>query len=360
MSPKRIVAMVLGAWYLSSSLAHIVGGVIAGFTSTDQYMESSIKYEPRVNEKALGDHTVMFKGYEDRLYEISTGKEITDEAIIKAQEEAFDSTKYTRKYTDEVTINVHVVANADAIKPMEKPDAYYIHRSVKPGATDSINAKVIYLDPLGDLTEVKITKQPTLGKVELVNDKLIYTANADALKGEAPINIPVDTTSSDTTSTDTMAIVNQPVPAPITNTEEVIDIIECSVCQKEKPDVCDLMRVSVTITNKDNLEPKLYKSSSDLYVLGSTFWAKTNAHINTLDFVYDPDGDPLSIEITKKPVLDNAIVKPSATLNPFVTPSKTVNIYSRVFQYIAYFCFGATVFLLLLAPILKKWMGGVK
>lgn len=362
LSPRRIIAMTLGAWYISSSLAHLAGGMIASATSTEAYMEAAISYEPRIGAQGLGTHQVKFNLSETKLIDLKTNKIVTDAEILKTQKKKLDTLAYRKDVyaCDEITLNVHVVDDHAQLKPNFKPETYNIYRSTKPTAPITLNARIQHLDPIGDLTEIKLDKNPQYGKVELKGDTLTYTPNPDAAKGVAtPVVIDtaaIDSMGLDSTQRDSVIrVMSQPQPTKA----GYEDVIEYTMCQKENPSRCDRVRIVVTVDEEENHKPKAIKTTDDVYIMGSTALAKTSATFNVLDYVYDADGDALSIEITQKPG-DVALVGDGEALNSFVTAAKTVHIYSYVFRNIGLFCLAATLVLLCLVPILKKWMHGVK
>lgn len=356
LSPKKIIAMTLGAWYISSSLAHTVGGIVAGYTSTEQYMEAAISYEPRIGAQGLGDHEVKFKLSESKLIDLKTKQIVTDGEVIKAQKKKLDSLayKFETYESEEVTLNVHVVNDHAQLKENYKPATYDIYKSTNKNTPITLNARIQHLDPIGDLTDIKIEKEPKYGKMAMQGDTLTYTPNPSV-----QVNTPVAIDSSlfvglDSTQRDSLvrAMTSKPV-------DSYEDVIEYTMCQKERPEVCDRVRIVITVDDKENHKPKAIKTSDDIYIMGSTALSKNAASFNVLNYVYDPDGDALSVEVTVKP--ENAAqVSDGEALNPFVTSAKTVHIYSKVFLLIGLFCLGATVFLFTLVPLLKKWMHGVK
>ncbi|MCF6241821.1 MAG: hypothetical protein L3J74_10820, partial [Bacteroidales bacterium] len=81
--------------------------------------------------------------------------------------------------------------------------------------------------------------------------------------------------------------------------------------------------------------------------------------INVLDYFIDADGDVLDIEIIKKPDANKATANVQNNLNTFVGPNKTIHIYANVFGALALIALITGGLLILLVPILKKWMHGV-
>lgn len=313
LSPKYMTAMMMGVWYFSSAVAHILGGAIASMTSTSAYMEPAIAFKPTIGFE--GKEAITYRAYETFTVDKATGK-----PIELKEDEKLDTTRHRVDtfFTEPVTVNVHVLPTLskedEAKNP--RPDAYYIRRSMRPDTKISINVRPKHIDPFGDYMTLTMSKQPQVGTVSMQGDTLTYTPNP-GYTGE--------------------------------------EVIEFKACEKENPQFCDIIRIVIAVSPIENQPPRAMTASFDYYTLKSTAWGKNEPSINVLDFVYDPDGAKLQVEILQAPNKVNALVSEDATLNHAVTPRKTLQIYTRVFQLIMYCCFGATVLLLLLVPVLKAW-----
>ena len=288
LSPKKIVGMVMGAWMLAVSFAQFFGGMIAKYTSTDEYMESAINYTPKLGTK--GEDTFAFK------------------------------VKDAKAESQEITINVQLTKDVKAVGVDYKPEAFEVFRSLKNGDTLTFNRRIKHLDPLGDLTELSEPSEAKLGT---------YTSNGDEITYTAP--------------KDTMGI----------------DTISWTVTDKEHPDQVDKVRLILTIDDKDNHAPVARVTSVNAHAWEKPWYTRSELKVNALDFAYDPDGDDLSFVITKKPDSKRATLKVARNLNTFVGPNKTVYIYTNVFQSISIIALSVGFLLLLLVPILKKWMHGI-
>ncbi len=313
LSPKHMTAMMLGVWYFSSAFAHILGGTIASMTSTSAYMEAAIAFKPTIGFE--GKETITYRAYETFVVDKATNK-----PIELKEDEKLDTLKHRvdTLFSEPVTVNVNVLASLtkeqEAKNP--RPDAYHIRRSLRPDGKISINVRPKHIDPFGDYMTLTMTKAPQVGTISMQADTLTYTPNA-GYTGE--------------------------------------EVIEFQACEKENPAICETVRIVLTISPIENNPPRALVGSFDYNTLKSTALGKNEPSINVLDFVYDPDGTKLSVEILKAPDKANALVGEDATLNHAVTPRKTLQIYTRVFQLIMYFCFGATVLLFLLVPLIKAW-----
>jgi POT family proton-dependent oligopeptide transporter len=312
LAPKTMVAMILGAWYLSSAFAHNLGALIAGYTSTSAYMEKAIEYKPNIG--FIGQDTIKFVAYETYIADKTTGAVVT----LK-KDEKIDTTKHRvdSLFAQEVSLLLNVVATEAELKPNAIPDAYTIRHSIRPDGKVQVNTRVQHLDPFGDLMDIAPTRQPTLGTIQMQGDTMIYTPNAGSV-GE--------------------------------------DIIEFTLCEREANKFCDRLRIVITIDDKEMHAPVATQTSVEYYVVASTALAKSEPTINVLNYIADADGSNTNIKITQKPSLQKALVGNSKALNSFVTPRKTIQIYSKVFFFIMICSFGAALVLLLLVPVLKSWV----
>lgn len=323
LSPKRVVAMVMGAWFLSSAFAHNVGGAIASLTSTTQYMETAVQYKPSINY--TGTDTIAVLPFETVTKERGSDRILTEEER-KELKKPLDTTKY---YIDTfkaspIVMRIHLVEDENKRKTLEQPEYYTIRESLKPGEKFSMNARINNLDPLGDITNLSLlTQDSEKGKVSL-------SAETDELTFEPQAGFTGEVT------------------------------LEYTACEKENTDRCDKVRVILTYDEQANHAPIALKQEVDIYEVQSTALAKNDFKINVLNLVADADGDATQFMITDKADPKKGYVSMSSNLNSFVTASKTIHIYRQVFFYIAVFAIGASLLLFLLVPLLKRWMHGVK
>jgi POT family proton-dependent oligopeptide transporter len=146
LSPKKIVGMVMGSWMLAVAFAQFFGGMIAKYTSTDQFMERSINYSPKLGAKG-----------KDKLTFI-----VTDTLGNKSEP---------------VNIDINLIKDVKNTGTDFKPETFYVRRSIKPNESIEINTRLPYLDPLGDLTEINMDKGPSHGTKTINGDMLTYTPN---------------------------------------------------------------------------------------------------------------------------------------------------------------------------------------
>lgn len=288
LSPKKIVGMVMGAWMLAVSFAQFFGGMIAKYTSTDEYMVSSVSYLPKLGTK--GNDTFTFK------------------------------VKDASAESNEIKVNIDLTKNVKAIGVKYSPKAFTIYRSLKNSESLTFNRRIKHLDPLGNLTKISEPVMPKLGSLTVQGDSIIYTAPKDTMG---------------------------------------IDTISWTMTDIEHPEQIDKVQLILTVDDKDNHAPVARVASVNALAWQKPWYTRSELKLNVLDYVYDQDGDDLSIELTKKPDKDRATVKIANNLNTFVGPNKTVYIYTNVFKSISLIALSVGLFLLLLVPILKKWMHGI-
>lgn len=312
LAPKTMVAMILGAWYLSSAFAHNLGGLIAAYTSTSAYMETAIEYKPNIGY--TGQDTIKFVAYETYIAD-----KASNAVVILKENEKMDTAKQRvdSLFAPEVTLVLNVVKTAAELKPNAAPDAYIIRRSIRADGKVVLNTRVKHLDPFGDLMDITATRPPALGTIQMQGDTMIYTPNAGST-GE--------------------------------------DIIEFTLCEREAKQFCDRLRIVITIDDKEMHAPVAAQTNIEYNVIASTALAKSEPTINVLNYIADADGSDINIKITQKPSLQKALAGGSSALNTFVTPRKTIQIYSKVFFFIMICSFVAAFVLLLLVPILKSWV----
>lgn len=226
-------------------------------------------------------------------------------------------------YTEPITVNIEVVEDESELKPNPNPEYFDLRRQVEAGESFKLYARFKQLDPFGDATELAITSQPQKGSISFENDTLVYTAAPDA---------------------------------------EGKDSIIYTACDKEFPERCDKVRLYINIGAGDNKPLALLQVTPTYYLSQSTALARSEISIPVLHYVADAKNRDIHIEVLEKPDVQRALIsEESAVLNAFVTPVKTNQIYARVFLYIMFFAFAASLLLFSLVPFLKKWMHeGVK
>lgn len=289
LSPKRIVGMVMGSWMLAVAFAQFFGGMVAQYTSTDHFMEKSINYTPKLG--ARGNDKLVF---------------------IVVDSEGNKS--------EPVTMNIQLVKNIKDVGTDFTPDVFYARKSIRPNEQLETNLRMRYLDPLGDLTKIKIVDGPKHGTMKQNGDMITYVPSTNYQ-------------GADTISYFMTEIAN-------TTENQKVELI-------------------ITIDETINHAPIALASNINVRIWEKPWYTNSAYKVNVLDYFVDLDGDKLDIKVIEKPDLDKATANVQNNLNTFVGPNKTIHIYSNVFQMLAIIAISTGLFLILLVPILKKWMHGI-
>ena len=93
-----------------------------------------------------------------------------------------------------------------------------------------------------------------------------------------------------------------------------------------------------------------------VWVPMATVIKKSNSTINVMGNFFIAGGEPLELQVVQAP--DSGYAEFGKMLNPFVGPSKTIHIYSKVFYYLFLVAIGVGFIVLLISPLLKKWQHG--
>ncbi len=289
LSPKKIVGMVMGSWMLAVAFAQFFGGMIAKYTSTDQFMERSINYSPKLGAKGTDQLTFIVKDSEGNK-------------------------------SEPVSMNVQLIKDVKKVGTDYKPEVFYLRKSIKPGEKLEVNMRLPYLDPLGNLTKINMEKGPSNGTKEINGDLLTYIPDNGF--------IGVDTITYDMQEIDN------------SNENQKVELI-------------------ITVDNQDNHVPVAQVKNIDVRVWEKPWYTNSALKVNVLDYFVDADGDELDIEIIKKPDVKKATANVQNNLNSFVGPNKTIHIYAHVFGALSLIALITGGFLVLLVPVLRKWMHGI-
>ncbi len=294
LAPARLVSMVMGAWFLSMALAQHLGGTIANLTSTQRFMETGLSYEAKAG----------FEGEDDMV-------------IRSYYIEGADTL-----YSDPLVVKIAVTKEVNKAE-YELPEIFYINRSVKPGETVDVNLRVPYLDPTGDLTAFDFAPQSRYGDYLVNGDTLRYTAYLLDSASISPVR-------------DTL----------------IYEVYEADAINR-KTEVALVMTISDEVSN----QPMLANHNEVLVkVPVATAIKKSMSTVNVLGNFYTANGNDLQMQVVQQP--NSGYADFGKMLNPFVGPSKTIHIYSQVFYYLFLVSIGVGFIVLLLSPILKKWMHG--
>ena len=306
LSPARMVSMVMGAWFLSFAMAQHVGGIIASMTSTAQYMERGVIYEPKT--AFTGDDTFSIRTY-------------------YVNENSVDTLR-----SEPIQVNVEVTADRPEVMA-EKPTVFYMNRVVKPGEQIEVNMRVPYLDPTGRLTKIELESQARYGEIEMSQDILIYKAAMPSLSDTEEMQ------SEDFTPRAT------------------VDTIFYNMREINRPELYDEVALIITVSDDETFAPALSQPTANFTVQRSTAIRTSFNTFNVLHYFTLANGGALGIEVVDEPT--NGYASTGSMLNPFVGPTKTIHIYSNVFYYLFLVSMGVGVVVFLMAPLLKKWMHGI-
>lgn len=284
LSPQKLVAMVMGVWFISSSLAHIVGGVIAEYTSTDRYMVKNVTYEPT-----------------------AYGKDVHDSFTIRFIDAKKDSTQ---------TLKINVECTSDESKFIKS------------------NGGVNH-----EYTEYKSFHIDSSGHYMLKNNQIV---NGLGLLNE------IEVLSYDKKS---MMITD----SSFNLTKPVSGVLKYKMKNEQKSEI---VNVVYTIDSDSNHAPVLLKKEVKVVLPQKTFFNMKGNAFDVQSYVKDLDGDPLSIKIVEAP--KNGYASVGSGLMKYMSPKRTLSIYQNVFYYLMMIAFAVAVLNLLLVPILKKWMHGIR
>ncbi|GAB5465497.1 MAG: hypothetical protein Kapaf2KO_09330 [Candidatus Kapaibacteriales bacterium] len=298
LSPKKIVAMVMGAWFLSSAMAHHFGGVIATMTSTTKYMVPSLVYESQIGY--TGTDTI-------KAYIVDSSE---DEATMKG---------------DPVDIIVNVGVDGEmGSETIYDLSTYREYKRLAEGEIAEIDLRVPFIDPTGEMTSLETSDIST------------------GLQGNATINGEVVTYNAGNGS--------------------YSDTLRYTMCSNEDDDLCQNVEYIINVKSGGNTSPMVYKREIVYNMPEREFFSKflgeAELVINANEIGYDEDGDIVSLEIDPEANM-NGYVKKSKTLSPFMTAFRTQEIYSSVFNVIFISSLIAGGVLLLLTPLIRKWMHGI-
>ncbi len=236
LSPARIVSMVMGAWFLSFAMAQHVGGMIARLTSTAQYMERGITYEPETGFIGTDQFSV-------RTY------------YVNQHEGGADTLR-----SEPLTVMIDVVdQRPEAIS--QAGDVFYMHRAVKPGETLEVNLRVPYLDPTGRLTGIEIQPAPRYGEVVVSEDILTYHAGQQ---------------------------------------DAQVDTLYYQMRNMNLPELTDQVALIVTISEDEVFSPTVLETTRQFTVQRSTAIRTSFNTFNVLQNFYIPHGGTLGIEILEE------------------------------------------------------------
>ncbi|MGM0375308.1 MAG: peptide MFS transporter [Bacteroidota bacterium] len=264
LAPARLVAMVMGAWFLSFAMAQHLGGAIAQLTSTERFMETGLTYEPATDYTGE-DHVKL------RTYSVSEGDTL---------------------YSDPLSVNIEVTE--EETENITNPqDTFRVSRALNPGEKTKINLRHPYMDPTGSLTDILFDAEAKYGDISLNGDTLIYEAKGPDQIGETTVR----------------------------------DTLRYQLQEKELPDRINDIMLILTVSERDVYTPKLVKNETSVKVQSATVIRKSFNTINVLGYFYQPDGKDLGIDIVEEPRngyaltgnMLNPFVGPTKTIHVYST-----------------------------------------
>lgn len=95
LAPKRIMAMVMGAWFLSSALAHDIGGTIAVLTAKDSQYKITEEVLQKIEQETKDKEIVtLLEPFKDKLY--PSNKDLNNAWREQLSKEEFEKIKAQR------------------------------------------------------------------------------------------------------------------------------------------------------------------------------------------------------------------------------------------------------------------------
>jgi POT family proton-dependent oligopeptide transporter len=312
LAPQAIVGMVMGFWFLSSSLAHNVSGLLAQLTS-------------------VGGEPIYYANftpiYEKMKAAASTGDSFTVYAVDNA----------TGKPTD--SVNVKIQLGSTAHNPVKVPFQRFV--SSKPGQPVAFNLHFPLLDKDGSHSRFATVSNGKRGKLAIAGNQGTYTPDS-SFTGQ--------------------------------------DTVLYALCDTRADHLCDTLQVVVTVSDAAQHTPKAIQP--ELTVPVTEKQKVPNAYGLELSFLaypvysgvslphnmlfYDPDHDSnpqskgFKLKVAELSEAEKArktgIIQVKGVDDPRLSARRTLLIYNDVFQLIAYIAMGIGVLLLVISPVIKKWM----
>ncbi|MFW6043482.1 MAG: peptide MFS transporter [Marinilabiliaceae bacterium] len=264
LAPARLVAMVMGAWFLSFAMAQHLGGSIAQLTSTERFMETGLTYEP-VTDYTGKDNVKL------RTYSVNEGDTL---------------------YSEPLTVNLDVID--EPVDNITNPqDILRVSRAVEPGNEIKVNLRHPYMDPTGDLTNILFDEEAQHGDLSVEGDTLVYKAHKEENIGNGTVR----------------------------------DTLEYQLQEKEIPERISDIRLIVTVSDQNEFTPSLVNDEMTVNVQKATVIRKSFNTINVLGAFNIADGSDLGIDIVEEPEngyaltgnMLNPFVGPTKTIHVYST-----------------------------------------
>lgn len=385
LSPREIVSFMLGAWFLSNSFAHYIGGGIAKLTSTSDASVTNIKYIP--NDREAEGISVFSEEDHFQL------------AVIEQLPTGNEEDPY--KAGDSVFIDLHIVADEKKTTFETLP---FRRRTVVPlSKPTELDLTYAVLDPSGENSEFSLLEDrgvlaSNAAEVKLSEDgsSLTYTAKPVEQPRQAPpppdeegevtpmgpenaVLEEAPPPEDDIAEADVAALDSAELPRePPLSEEEMtrdtlydrrVDTLFYQICDKREEGLCDTVQFFITVSPEENLPPQrvveelTLTTSKDTteQLLGMITQIKYSEPKITLShLVYDPDGDKLKVVVPKGHKPGSGFVQIRDEPDNRLKKERTLLIYSEVFFIIFLIAVGTGLVLLVISPLIRRMMHGVK
>jgi len=368
LSPARIVALVMGAWFLSSSFAHYIGGFIASATSSETDRVTLVEYIPS-KEKLESTQEIpkgveVFSGATDTLkLEIFSGEDTLNPRLLNvllAEEAVSDApvSNVIRKYATVASPTAELDLTSGALDPTRELSSFAIVK-VKYGSVEETDSShiVTYKRPASGASGLA---QPLEDASVDATEVAIGTASATQDPREQPDE---SRPAGVAYAQDSVAALE----AEVETATGIRDTLWYTVCHTEDATVCDTLEYVITLADKDELPVEVYREEVHVTVpkarksvygieLGQEVFQP--AALYGYQLAFDPDGDDLTIQVAENPRA--GVVSIKSKNDPRIKKERTLIQFTGVFYMIFLIATGTGIFLLLISPFIKRMMHGVK
>jgi hypothetical protein len=318
LSPAKVVSFVMGAWLLSSSFAHYLGGAIAKLTSVDGDTFATVQYTPMKVAVQKGDRAVAAFDGQDSFTLL----------LVEADPNA---PKDAKPRSSELKVNIRKAENGETNLPAR---AFTRNALAKPGQKAEASLLVGSLDPTGENSSFKLLPANLRGSLSLATDgkTVVYTAPAELAEAT------------------------------------LLDTVPYQICDTRGENVCDTALLIFTVTTETNPAPVPYYSELTLYsnYKSQDFLfglvkkeAYTGVSLSAFDLGYSPSGHPLRLEVPADKGPTKGLVSTDSIADPRISKARSLIQYSSVFSIIFLIASATGLLLMVGSPIIKKMMHGV-
>lgn len=305
LSPGKIVAFVMGAWLMSSAAGHLIAGQVAKLTDPGTPDLPSVNYLPSLDNAGGVKAFQTEDAFTLALVESPTVGSVADSALIRVN---------VRKGEPTALPTEHRIIN---------------YATVEPGKAVELPLHSVVLDPKEIISSYKLIEPGLLEAQVTLNDNKLAYRLPDSARGT--------------------------------------DTLQYLVCDTREGGLCDTVLYVINAGAQPGDRPVAYRSTLTLQTqavttpeLGGLFESTNYVPVNLdlLQLGYHPNGEPLEIHVVEGPKA--GFIKVSGATEHRVSRVRTMLNYTSVYFYVFLSCAGAALFLLLLSPLIKRWMHGVK